>query len=495
MKPYHHFPFLLMCIIGLFSCGPTSGSKQEASQAVAVPMDSLALARLSEQLSCGHDYVDLGICNGLKWATMNVGATQPEQAGYFFAWGDTCPHGGDIGEFTFSELRYRFGYPPTKYLDDPVTVYDNKIFHMVQDHKITLDFFDDAARVHWGGGWRMPDASEFDSLLTLCTWLPDTLNDVPGYRVISRRKGYEGNSIFLPSTGCWSMKSYLHQNQAGYFWSRSLLPGTNRNGVGLITGRDGLCLTYYFRYHGQTIRPVFLPGEVLATGIQIDTTSIQLFTGGQPHQLSASIQPHDATYQQVFWGTSDRNVATVDSAGLVTPVGAGYCLVTANVVDGTGLSALCKVEVTDPAPPEHECVDMIVCNHLRWATMNVGAEAPSQLGSTFDWEQATHQMWGDHFRLPTAAEWDSLRANCFWDWTMEDGVMGYRVTSTRVRLSGSSIFLPAAQFSDVTSYWSADAYATMPSSANVISFDQQQRYWSYRPKQQTLPIRMVYSVE
>ena len=35
----------------------------------------------------GHDWVDLGLSSGLKWATCNVGASSPEEYGDYFAWG------------------------------------------------------------------------------------------------------------------------------------------------------------------------------------------------------------------------------------------------------------------------------------------------------------------------------------------------------------------------------------------------------------------------
>ena len=39
----------------------------------------------------GHEYVDLGLPSGLKWATCNVGASSPEDYGDYFAWGETSP--------------------------------------------------------------------------------------------------------------------------------------------------------------------------------------------------------------------------------------------------------------------------------------------------------------------------------------------------------------------------------------------------------------------
>ena len=37
----------------------------------------------------GHEYVDLGLPSGTKWAACNVGATKPEEFGGYYAWGET----------------------------------------------------------------------------------------------------------------------------------------------------------------------------------------------------------------------------------------------------------------------------------------------------------------------------------------------------------------------------------------------------------------------
>ena len=36
----------------------------------------------------GHEYVDLGLPSGLKWATCNVGASSPEEYSDYYAWGE-----------------------------------------------------------------------------------------------------------------------------------------------------------------------------------------------------------------------------------------------------------------------------------------------------------------------------------------------------------------------------------------------------------------------
>lgn len=38
-----------------------------------------------------HRWIDLGLPSGTLWATMNVGASSPEDYGDYFAWGETSP--------------------------------------------------------------------------------------------------------------------------------------------------------------------------------------------------------------------------------------------------------------------------------------------------------------------------------------------------------------------------------------------------------------------
>ena len=37
----------------------------------------------------GHDFVDLGLSSGLKWATCNIGASSASEYGDYYAWGET----------------------------------------------------------------------------------------------------------------------------------------------------------------------------------------------------------------------------------------------------------------------------------------------------------------------------------------------------------------------------------------------------------------------
>ena len=51
----------------------------------------LTFASCTSNTENGHEYVDLGLPSGIKWATCNVGANSPEDYGDYFAWGETSP--------------------------------------------------------------------------------------------------------------------------------------------------------------------------------------------------------------------------------------------------------------------------------------------------------------------------------------------------------------------------------------------------------------------
>ena len=147
----------------------------------------------------GHAYVDLGL--SVLWATSNMGATLPQASGDFYAWGETTPKGSFVWE------NYKWGDPPTKYKDDGVE---------------RLAESDDAAFSSWGRPWRLPTKAEMDELLSTdnCTWSWTPRNGVNGYLVVSKKAGYEGNSIFLPAAGTsWNAAGVQEAGSMGYYWS------------------------------------------------------------------------------------------------------------------------------------------------------------------------------------------------------------------------------------------------------------------------------------
>lgn len=173
----------------------------------------------------GHEYVDLGLPSGLKWATMNVGATEPEESGYYFAWGETGP------KATYDEGTYT-------YTDNPTT--------LPLDH--------DAANVNWGGNWRMPTKAEQDELRNNCTWTPTQKNGINGYEV----KGTNGNTIFLPASGYRNYSSLVRFGYDGIYWSSSISEDFSFYAYLLICYYQDNTVDWEYNYRilGMSVRPV-----------------------------------------------------------------------------------------------------------------------------------------------------------------------------------------------------------------------------------------------
>ena len=73
--------------------------------------------------------------------------------------------------------------------------------------------------------------------------------------------------------------------------------------------------------------------NIAVSGVSISPASIALTTGAT-HQLSKGINPTNATNQNVTWSSSNENIATVSSTGLVTAKAAGTSVITVKTTDG-----------------------------------------------------------------------------------------------------------------------------------------------------------------
>lgn len=165
----------------------------------------------------GHEYVDLGLPSGTLWATCNVGASKPEQYGYYYSWGET------IG---YNSVKTNFDYWNTykwcKGSYDTMTKYctDIDFSNGAVDNKTTLDLTDDAATANWGSRWCMPTYAQISELrnssYTTSAWVK--VEGIYGRKITSK---INGNTIFLPAAG-YSEKSLLGVGEYGGYWSRTL---------------------------------------------------------------------------------------------------------------------------------------------------------------------------------------------------------------------------------------------------------------------------------
>lgn len=116
----------------------------------------------------GHEYVDLGLPSGVKWATCNIGASKPSDKG--------------------------------------------KAYHNGRDIDI------DAAIADWGGTWRIPTKDEMEELVKLCRWSVIFIDGQPVYSAT----GPNGNSIIFsavnPVVHMTNTNETIKIRSTGFYW-------------------------------------------------------------------------------------------------------------------------------------------------------------------------------------------------------------------------------------------------------------------------------------
>ncbi len=177
------------------------------------------------------------------------------------------------------------------------------------------------------------------------------------------------NAVVTPSgtnTLSWSSSDNAVATVDGHGVVTAVAPGTADISVQVGSVSDSLTITVAPRVQS----------------IQISDTSKTVLVTDAPFALTATVLPAGAVNNAVVWSSSDASVATVTSAGIVTPVAAGSAVITASA---GGLTAQCAVTVqaagNTPAPnPPTPPATSISLNHQAKA-MTVG-DAPFALVAT-----------------------------------------------------------------------------------------------------------------
>jgi len=193
----------------------------------------------------GHDWVDLGLPSGTKWATCNVGANTPTSYGNYYAWGETTTK----TTYNWSTYLYCNGSSSTltKYCNN--SSYGNNGFI---DALTTLEANDDAAAANWGSGWRMPTYDEMVELTNNCTVTWTTQNGVNG-RLFT---GPNGNSIFLPAAGFRYDSDLRDAGSRSLYWSSSFDTSSPLNAWYLDCNSGNYYMNDSYRSAGLSVRPV-----------------------------------------------------------------------------------------------------------------------------------------------------------------------------------------------------------------------------------------------
>ena len=208
-----NFLLLSIALVSLSSIVLT-GCEKEDPDAIKMEDVNKGIQLITAKDGKDYEVVDLGPTSGNLWAVCNMGATSPEQTGSFFAWGET-------------EAKNDFGWPSYRWSDDDGV----ELFKYCLDRDrgkydgiTTLQPEDDAPTQLLGEDWHIPSKQDFNELTTKknCTAKWCKLNGVGGFLFTSVRKGYEGNSIFIPLAGMNDSDHARFAGQYGWYWCNSL---------------------------------------------------------------------------------------------------------------------------------------------------------------------------------------------------------------------------------------------------------------------------------
>ena len=139
----------------------------------------------------GHDYVDLGLPSGTKWATMNVGASSETDYGNYYQYGKgAAQYAATSGDSNYSGT------------EDP------------------LDSSVDTVAQVWGGSWHMPTRAQMEELTANTTY-----QWVTNYKGSGINGGTftatNGAVLFFPPAGTWVDGSQYDVGDSGYYLDSS----------------------------------------------------------------------------------------------------------------------------------------------------------------------------------------------------------------------------------------------------------------------------------
>jgi len=172
----------------------------------------------------GHEYVDLGLPSGTKWATMNVGASSETDYGNYYQYGKgAAQYAATSGDSNYSGT------------EDP------------------LDSSVDTASQVWGGSWHMPTRAQMQELTANTTY-----QWVTNYKGSGINGGTftatNGAVLFIPAAGYWHVGSQDDVGNNGDFWGSS--PRGSNRAYYLSFGNGGKGVGDDNREYGWSVRPV-----------------------------------------------------------------------------------------------------------------------------------------------------------------------------------------------------------------------------------------------
>lgn len=165
-----------------------------------------------------HEYVDLGLPSGTKWATHNLDMSRPnKETASVENYGSYCNWADPTGENVYKDANTLPSANP------PASI-------------CNTDY--DIAHVQWGKEWSLPTKEMQYELRTECKWENVEINGVKCCKAI----GPNGNYIILPLGGCWlgTNTTVTDAGKSGYYWT----------GECELSDRDNRYYVYYLEVNG-----------------------------------------------------------------------------------------------------------------------------------------------------------------------------------------------------------------------------------------------------
>ena len=246
--------------------------------------------------------------------------------------------------------NYGFVLPTDQYLSSDIASGEKRIMISVHYYD-PWDFCgtESADKTQWG--------SEATNQSKVPTW-GDESYMASQFKKMNDKFVSQGYGVIIGEFGAINKANYDTQNKACradyyqkvcyYAKQYELVPVAWDNGY---DGDYGFCLIN--RYSCQVTHQDIIDAMMeiyrassTATGIALDQQEITIHVGDEGTQLNATLTPSDSK-DVIKWTSDDEKVATVNSNGLVTAVGAGTCTITAAIA--AGCQATCKVTVPKPS--------------------------------------------------------------------------------------------------------------------------------------------------
>lgn len=380
------------------------------------------------------EWVDLGLPSGLLWCRHNVGATNPEDAGDYFAWGETTGY-ADAAARNLA-LGRSGGFDADAYAaGSAASIADD------------LTLAQDAANVNIGQDCRMPTSTEFTELInnTYKEWV--TINGVSGWKFMKtdNHRVY----IFLPAAGNVQGNTQGYVGTNGMYWASTYADQTNGAYYISYNSSDLYVGDSSNRFIGGTIRAVLPPPPPQPDAVDL----------GLPSGLK--------------WASYNLGATAPEEYGLYFSWGnvAGHASSNGSTFD--------------------DGYDFGSSNSGPYAS-TPGASLTANIASNDASHDAAKAMLGGSWHMPTKDNFQELYDNTDNEWTTINGVYGRKFMKKTDH--SVYIFFPAAGYGRGTSlngrgsggnYWSSSwysadrAYRMYFDSSSVYPQIYNNRYYGY----------------